>query len=116
MARSEAEQCGRRGRKTGEKRIHEMQLNYENPRNSSSSVDVSSDWNFCMTKLHENSRCAEIERGIEQPPLWKGQSEAKWSEVEWRSRRPVISARFMLFRLFAVGLGEREGDGHSLAI
>jgi len=30
-------------------------------------------------------------------------SGAMWSEVEWRSWRPVISARFMLFRVFASG-------------
>lgn len=36
-------------------------------------------------------------------------SGAKWSEVEWRSWRPVISARFMLFRVFASGSAGKKG-------
>lgn len=37
-------------------------------------------------------------------------SGAKWSEVEWRSWRPVISARFMLFRVFASGSAGKKGE------
>jgi len=37
-------------------------------------------------------------------------SRAKWSEVEWRSWRPVISARFMLFRVFASGSARKKRE------
>lgn len=42
-------------------------------------------------------------------------SGAKWSEVEWRSWRPVISARFMLFRVFASGSAGEEVEGKEMA-
>lgn len=81
-------------------------------------IDPRTDSSLRMTKLHENS-LAKRKKDRELNSHW-GVERAESNEAKWKrseARRPVISARFMLFRLFAGGPdGEGERDGHSLAI
>lgn len=76
------------------------------------------DASFCMTKLRENTwqeqgRDTQRKRGkdrIEQPPEWKGQSGAKWSEVEWRSREGLLLARGLCSFGFLPVASEKEKE------
>jgi len=57
----------------------------------------------------ERERERERGRGNREKESNGRLSGAKWSEVEWRSWRPVISAGFMLFRVFASGSAAEQG-------
>lgn len=57
----------------------------------------------------ERERETEGEKGNREKESNGRLSGAKWSEVEWRSWRPVISTGFMLFRVFASGPAGEQG-------